>query len=98
MGVKVILTGPARDDLGEIVKFISRDNPDAALRTGNALIERIENLGNFPYLGRVVPELRSENCRELVSAPYRIIYRVSEEKKVIEVLRIWHAARGEPEI
>ena len=36
--------------------------------------------------------------REIIHRPYRIIYRVREEQKVIEILRVWHAARGIPRI
>ncbi|MCC6325880.1 MAG: hypothetical protein DCC43_10860 [Candidatus Brocadia sp.] len=30
--------------------------------------------------------------------PYRIVYRVKRNKKVIEMVRIWHAARGTPDL
>ncbi|HZL14143.1 MAG TPA: type II toxin-antitoxin system RelE/ParE family toxin [Verrucomicrobiae bacterium] len=29
---------------------------------------------------------------------YRLVYRVHQKEKFLEILRIWHGARGEPEI
>lgn len=98
MGFKIDFTKPAIADLGGIVKFISRDNPTAAERTGYAIIEKAEKLSEFPFLGRVVPEFKIETVREIIYRPCRIVYRVREEQKTIEVLRVWHAARGTPRI
>ena len=33
---------------------------------------------------------------EVIHRPYRIAYRVHEAGEVIEILRVWHAARGIP--
>jgi addiction module RelE/StbE family toxin len=98
MGYKIIFSEPAIDDLKSIVGFISKDNQEAAARMGGKLIESIRHLANFPRFGRVVPEQNDENVREIIFKPYRIFYRVRDEIKVIEVIRFWHAARGEPDI
>lgn len=87
MGFKIDFTKPAIADLGGIVQFISRDNPAAAEQTGYAIIEKVEKLSEFPFLGRVVPEFKIETIREIIYRPYRIVYRVLEDQKVIEVLR-----------
>jgi len=49
-------------------------------------------------MGRVVPEFDNGNIRELIETPYRLVYRIDESHESIEVVRIWHAARGKPEI
>jgi mRNA-degrading endonuclease RelE of RelBE toxin-antitoxin system len=46
----------------------------------------------------VVPEQNDENIREMICKPYRIFYRVKDEVKVVEVIRFWHVARGEPRV
>jgi hypothetical protein len=46
----------------------------------------------------VVPERRERDCREIVLKPYRIVYRVKNEQKLVEILRYWHGARGTPAI
>jgi toxin ParE1/3/4 len=98
MGFKIVFTKPAIADLEGLVKFISRDNPQAAEQFGYAIIGKAEMLNEFPLLGRVVPEFKMENIREIVHRPYRIVYRVRKEQKLIEILRVWHASRGTPNI
>lgn len=96
MGFKIVFTKPAIADLEGLVAYIARDNPQAAERFGYEIIEKAEKLDEFPFLGRVVPEFKLENIREIIHRPYRIVYRVREERKLIEILRVWHAARGIP--
>jgi toxin ParE1/3/4 len=98
MGFQIVITKPAIADLEALVAFIGRDNPEAAERFGYELIDKAENLRTFPFLGRVLPEFKTENLREVIHRPYRIIYRVQEDRKLIEVLRVWHAARGIPKV
>jgi hypothetical protein len=40
MDFKVIITGPAKTDLGDIVKYIAKDNATAAAKVGGKLIEK----------------------------------------------------------
>lgn len=49
-------------------------------------------------MGRMVPEFRRPELREVIHASYRVIYRVQREGKAVEVVRFWHAARGFPHI
>ena len=58
MGWKVIIAPSARADLESIVRFIARQNSDAAARVGYELIVRAEGLAAFPLMGRVVPEIK----------------------------------------
>ena len=55
-------------------------------------------LEKFPELGRIVPERNQPNIREIVVKNYRLVYRVHQKEKCLEILRVWHGARGEPEI
>jgi plasmid stabilization system protein ParE len=61
-------------------------------------MSQVDVLAQFPQLGRVVPEENDETIREIILRPCRIIYKVLAEKQIIGILRIWHGARGEPEI
>ena len=98
MGVPVILTPQSQVDLREIVSFIAHDNPDQAVRFGDALIDKALSLGTFPRRGRMVPELRLESVREIIHGSYRIIYEMLHDPDAVFVLRFWHAARGTPQI
>ncbi len=94
----VILTLQARDDLREIVLFISRHNPEHAHSFGNTLIDKALSLGLQPESGRVVPELDDPAVREIVHGAYRIIYEVMHNPDAVFILRFWHGTRGTPEV
>ena len=98
MGFKIVITKPAIADLEHLVSFISRDKPKAGEQFGFELVEKAMSLVEHPFLGRVVPEFKIDRLREVIHRPYRIIYRVHEKQKIIEILRIWHAARGIPKV
>ena len=96
MDFKIVWTLRARDDLRNIATYISRDNPAAALKLGETIFDRVDVLEKFPELGRVVPEWGRPDVREIIVGSYRIVYRVGNQRKAIEILRVWHGARGEP--
>ena len=98
MGWQVIIAPSAQADLESIVRFIARQNSDAAARIGYELIVRAEALTAFPLLGRIVPEFRQDDLREIICRSYRIIHRVRHDRQCIEIVRFWHGARGLPQI
>ena len=97
MAYELIWSPLARDDLRDLVWFIASDNADRAASFGYELIRRAEALSQFPEMGRMVPERPDPRIREIVIRPYRVIYRLVPESNQVEVVRVWHAARGEPE-
>ena len=98
MAFKIIWSRQARDDLRDIVIFIAANNPRAAESFGVRLMAKADLLEQFPQIGRVVPEEQDENIREIILPPYRIVYRVLAEDRAVAIARVWHGARGEPEI
>jgi toxin ParE1/3/4 len=96
MGCKIIFSPQAIADLESAVRFIATDNPEAAVRVGNALIDRVSILENFPLLGS--PYAKRPGVRKLVSRPYIIYYRPRLEANCMAILRYWHGAQGEPEL
>jgi plasmid stabilization system protein ParE len=98
MAHKIIWSCQARDDLREIVTFIAADNSTVAESFGFRLMSKVDVLAKFPLIGRVVPEENNENLREIILRPYRIIYQVMPSQQVVAIARIWHGARGEPEV
>lgn len=98
MAFKINWSPQAIDDLRSVTEFIALDNPLAAERVGPAIFHQTDLLIEHPLLGRMVPERKDPKIRELIQSPYRIIYRVEEDEKLVEIMRIWHGARGEPEI
>lgn len=95
MGCKIIFSPQAIADLESAVRFIAKDNPEAAVRVGNALIDRVSVLETFPLIGSLYP--KCPGVRKLVSRPYIIYYRPRLEENCLDILRYWHGARGELE-
>lgn len=65
---------------------------------GYELISEADRLQEFPELGRTVPEYRDDNIREIIYRPYRLVYRVDHEREICEIARVWHSARGLPQL
>ncbi|HKB65628.1 MAG TPA: type II toxin-antitoxin system RelE/ParE family toxin [Pyrinomonadaceae bacterium] len=98
MAYKLTWSPAARDDLLDIVTFISRDSPSRAETFAYRLIAESDKLQNFSELGRIVPEYSVPTIREIIVRSYRIVYRVDHQRKLLEIARVWHAARGTPEL
>ena len=96
MGCRIIFSPQAIADLESAVRFIAKDNRDAAVRVGNALIDRVSILENFPLIGS--PYAKRPGVRKLVSNPYMIYYRPRLEEECVDILRYWHGARTEPKL
>jgi toxin ParE1/3/4 len=74
MGWKIIFAPQALEELEQIVRFIAQDDPQAAIRFGDYLVDRAESLANFPELG--TPYRKRANVRRLLCKAYYIYYRV----------------------
>jgi len=79
-------------NLGEEAQYIAADNPPAA-RTVTTIFAAVDRLARHPAMGR---SGRVPGTRELVvsGTPYVIPYRV--RGGVLEILRVFHAARQWP--
>ena len=98
MAFKLIWSPSARLDLKDIASFIAEDSPSAAERFVNRLFEVAERLADFPESGRIVPEMADPAIREVIRNPFRIVYRIHRRKRTVEIVRVWHGARGTPGI
>lgn len=93
MAYRVILSHPALRDLGEIARYIARDNMTAAERVSLDLVRLAESLAHMPRRGG---KLRAKpDVLRLVSEPYLITYRIDESQQIVYILRYWHAKRDQ---
>jgi len=72
----------AEKDLISIIEYIAQGSPPVAYEKFMEIKEKASHLYAFPDRGRVVPELQAQGIiqyRELIVAPWRIIYRISED-------------------
>jgi plasmid stabilization system protein ParE len=89
----------AQRDLKQIIDHIAIDNPGNALQLLKTIKQRASNLYSLPERGRIVPELQDQGIhiyRELVVAPWRIIYRISDT--TVFVLSVIDARRNVEDI
>lgn len=73
--MRVHWTINAVDHLINIYEHISLNSPTYAKRMVDRITRRSEQIARHPRSGRMVPEHRAEDIRELFESPYRIIYR-----------------------
>jgi len=83
--MEVIWSPLALEKVGDIADYIALDKESAARKWVNDIFDKAENIGAFPELGRLVPELNNPNYREIIFGNYRIIYTVKTEVKILTV-------------
>lgn len=84
--MKVVWTDRAIARLRQIHAYIAQDQPLNADRVIDRLTRRVAQLAEHPKSGRMVEKYRRDDLRELVEAPYRIIYLVLANR--IDVLTV----------
>jgi plasmid stabilization system protein ParE len=90
--VVIRLAESALRDLEAIQSWYAEQGaPDVGRRIVAELVERIERLRLHPDIGRVVPEFAQSFLRELISPPFRIVYR--REAGRVRVVRVWRSER-----
>jgi toxin ParE1/3/4 len=89
---KVIWSSSADDDMLVINNFISIDSEFYAEKVIDRIYQRTSVLEAHIRIGKVVPEFKNSSIRELIEAPYRIIYRINNENEVL-IVRVHHSAR-----
>ena len=83
----------AQKDLIEILEYIQRDNPPAALALLNKIDESIAKLGDFPLMGAMPKDIRLKSLgyRMLVIGNYLVFYVLMDD--IVEIRRIMHGKR-----
>jgi len=83
--MEVIWSPLALEKVGDIADYIALDKESAAKKWVNDIFDKAENIGAFPELGRLVPELNNPNYREIIFGNYRIIYTVKTKVKILTI-------------
>ena len=98
MAYRLIWAPSARLDLKELACYIAESRPRASAGFVKNVLRTVEHLADFPKSGRIVPEFNDPDIREVIRRPCRIVYRVKPQKRIVEIARVWHAARGMPQL
>ena len=92
--MEIRLALEAEQDLIEIFDYILAEDPLAAEKILDYIIDEIQHFSNHPYIGR---SGRVPGTRELIltKTPFIIPYQVTKDMLVI--LRVYHMARKWPD-
>jgi len=91
MGLIIVFSLIAKDDLKNIFEYIKRDSVVYARKEITAIRFVTNRLKANQYLGKKFENFNNEFVRELVFKNYRIIYEIIDQRIVI--LTIHHHAR-----
>ena len=91
MDRRIVWTETAWADLEEIVHYISKDSARYAAAFAREVRDSSRSLSHFAHRGRVVPELRSPDIREIFVRSYRLVYSTSAG--TVHILGLIHGAR-----
>lgn len=90
--MKVRLTESAINDLRELLLYYEEKLvPQVGQRFVTEILDRIEFLIDNPDIGRIVPEFSTDNIRELIHKPFRVVYL--RESSTIFIIRVWRSER-----
>ena len=89
--VRIEWTERSLQDLNEIHDYIARDSKSYANLFIKKLYNTVQKLQDFPYKGRIVPEVPTLSVREIILQNYRIIYRTLKDH--VEIITVFHGSR-----
>lgn len=82
----------AINDLEEIRRWYAEQQvPEVGERLIGEVVDQVERLSDFPETGRMVPEFGVAHLREVVHPPFRIVYRLGENR--VRIVRVWRSER-----
>jgi len=84
-------TQTAKDDLQAIWDYIARDSVFYANKFTDELLSAADVLKGSPKIGRIIPEIKDPNAREVIHRSYRIMYVI--KGNTVFVTQITHGAR-----
>jgi len=88
---QIRITEAALADFEGIIAYSWANFPATAERFGNAILNHIELLRSFPYIGSRVKG--RPGVRQLVHTPIMIYYRVNLSPNFVEILHFQHSSR-----
>ncbi len=74
----------------EVGKFINEHQPGDGAVVVDAIFDRVAEVLDFPESAPAHPTAGDPRVRRLVFRKYVIIYRIIEERRIVEVLSVRH--------
>ena len=90
--MEVLLGQSALDDLREIKAYYAEVGaPQVGDEVVADIFRKVNRLVDHPMFGRIVPEFETNNIREVICPPYRVVYTV--EASTLILIRVWRSER-----
>ena len=86
---------PAREDINEIIDYISQTNIDYAVKILDKIEDHVKQLDMFPQRHRIVPELERYGYllyREIIVNYWRVIYKI--EHNIVYIMLVIDGRRN----
>lgn len=81
----------ALDDLDEIIGFVQKGSTPYSMVVAEKIRDAARDLGRFPTIGRIIPEVNDAAFRDRIIYNYRLIYRIEGDQ--VTILAVIHGAR-----
>ena len=82
----------ATQDITEIWEFIAAENPVAAKRVREEILETIRSLASFPHKGHRRADITKRSLRFLIVRDYIVVY--APDEKPLAVIAVLHGRRS----
>lgn len=93
--MEVIFTDRFLDRVEEFSDYIALDNIPKAVAWTEDIFNNCQKLQANSNIGRMVPEFRRPEIRELIHGDYRLIHEVKASQ--IDMLTVWHTSQRLPD-
>jgi len=81
-----------------IIEYIALDDPQRALSFGQEIVNTAFRLADDPQIGHEYKQGARKGLKVLNHGCYQIIYKVMEERGLVEIWAVWHGARMPPRL
>lgn len=98
MAYEVIWTLPANRDLDRMINYLLKTEPMVVEKVVDRMLKAIKRLKNTPFRGEIYGKGNGDEIRALLVGSYRVFFRVSESDHHVEILKLWHTSRDEPNL
>jgi toxin ParE1/3/4 len=90
MATVMVLWAPsALDDVDSIAEYIARDSVELASVFVSRLFHATDRLQEFPFSGRIIPEIRMPDCREIICIVSKKMMFGLQESSMAPVIGNW---------
>ena len=93
--MEIIFTDRFLDRVEECTDYIVLDHVPTTIEWARGVFEQCQKLSDQPESGRIVPEFRRPEIREIIHGNYRLVYELKTNQ--IDMLTIWHTRQMLPD-